>query len=237
MDNTTENPIAKMPESIAKAIIDVMGNIKKIGKANNNTFDKYLFASIDDFIENVNPLCAAAGLIIIQEESIKPELMEKSGKNGKVLMLWCEFNFTLGSVTGDLYGPITKSVFVQATGAQAFGSAQSYALKQFMRSLFQIATGDGDDPDNKATQDISNPPTIDVKKIATGINRSISKAKNKAELDNVSVKYNDDLLLVKSSSQTAYDFLMDAIKKRGDEINIHVNNMDEQHEADLKAPE
>lgn len=236
MDNDTKDAVDKMPESIAKAIIDVMGNIKKIGKANDNTFDKYMFASIDDFIENVNPLCADAGLIIIQTESIKPELMEKSGKNGKVLMLWCEFDFTLCSAGGDLYGPIKKSVFVQATGAQAFGSAQSYALKQFMRSLFQIATGDGDDPDNKATQDISNPPTIDVKKIAASINRSISKAKNKNELDNVSVKYNDDLLLVKSSSQTAYDFLIDAIKKRGDEINIHVDNMDKQRAEDMDPP-
>jgi hypothetical protein len=36
---------------------------------------------------------------------------------------------------------------VPARGAQAFGSAQSYALKQFMRSLFQIPTGDKEDAD------------------------------------------------------------------------------------------
>ena len=36
---------------------------------------------------------------------------------------------------------------VPARGAQAFGAAQSYALKQFMRSLFQIPTGDREDAD------------------------------------------------------------------------------------------
>jgi hypothetical protein len=34
-----------------------------------------------------------------------------------------------------------------AMGAQAFGAAQSYSLKQFMRSLFQMATGDKEDAD------------------------------------------------------------------------------------------
>jgi hypothetical protein len=34
-----------------------------------------------------------------------------------------------------------------AMGAQAFGAAQAYTLKQFERSLFQIATGDSEDAD------------------------------------------------------------------------------------------
>jgi hypothetical protein len=34
-------------------------------------------------------------------------------------------------------------------GGQAMGAAQSYALKQFMRSLFLIATGENDDLDNQ----------------------------------------------------------------------------------------
>lgn len=40
-------------------------------------------------------------------------------------------------------------------GAQAFGAAQSYALKQFMRSLFQIATGEkGQDADEHPNADL-----------------------------------------------------------------------------------
>ena len=216
MDNDTQNIV--MHKSISKAINDIAGHITKIEKANDNKFDRYKFTSIDDFMENVQPLCAEAGLIILQDEASKPELIEKAGKNGNVLMLWCEFNFTLVSKEGDIYGPIKRSVMVQATGAQAFGSAQSYALKQFLRSLFMIPTGDKDDPDNEATKDIANPPTIDVKGIASKINRAISSAKNPNALHDVSSKYGEDLLLVKSASQTAYDFLMDALTKRGNEL-------------------
>ena len=34
-------------------------------------------------------------------------------------------------------------------GGQAMGAAQSYALKQMLRSLFLIATGENDDLDNQ----------------------------------------------------------------------------------------
>src|SRR3546814_17547985 len=39
-------------------------------------------------------------------------------------------------------------------GPQAFGSAQSYAMKQFERALFQIATGDGEDADHHAQSNL-----------------------------------------------------------------------------------
>ena len=47
-------------------------------------------------------------------------------------------------------------------GGQAMGAAQSYALKQFMRSLFLIATGENDDLDNQ-NQTYNNPK--EVKKV------------------------------------------------------------------------
>lgn len=220
MVDINENTI-KMPESVAKAICQVMGNITKLTKENENKFDRYKFTSVDDFMESVNPLCAEAGLFILQTESKPPAFMEKEGKNGTQRVIWFEFDFILGSATGDLYGPLRRSVFVPSTGAQAFGSGQSYALKQFLRSLFLIATGDQDDPDKTANKGMETAPTIDTKAMATRINRSIAGAKTIAEIDKVSVTYNDDFLMVKKASATAYDFLMDAIKKRTDEINCN----------------
>jgi len=231
MDNDTKNT---MSETIAKAINEVAASIEKIAKTNDNKFDKYKFTSIDDFMENVQPLCAKAGLIIIQNEADKPELIEKPSKSGNVLMLWCAFDFTLVSKSGDAFGPIRRSVMVQATGAQAFGSAQSYALKQFLRSLFMIATGEKDDPDNAATKDIGSPPAIDAQKIAKSINGHISRARTKEALDQVSVKYNEDLLLVKTASQTAYDFLMDAISKKSDQLNEHVDTTADERAMDAE---
>ena len=137
-------PAAKMPAEIAKAIVKVMGGIKKLGKTERNQFDKYDFVSIDKFLEQVNPLCAEAGLIILQDE-IKREVLP--GKNNTP-WLHFDFEFWLAHETGAFWDkPLHRGVMVPANGAQAFGSAQSYALKQFQRSLFQIPTGDKDDAD------------------------------------------------------------------------------------------
>lgn len=224
MDNNTEDVIetpinlALMPESVAKAVIKVMSGVTKLKKLNDNKFDGYRFASIDDFMEMINPIQSEAGLIIIQMESHEPKLVEKSGKKGNVLMLWCRHHYYLFSADGKGYGPIARSIMVQATGAQAFGSAQSYSLKQFQRALFQIPTGEKDDPDNAATKDMGSPPTIDPQAIATRVNRAVSTAKTEKALEEVSKKYSDDLLLVKTASQTAYEFLMDAITKKQQEF-------------------
>ena len=229
MDNLTENNVtelpnlASMPESVAKAVIKVMSEVKELKKTNDNKFDGYRFASIDDFMEMINPIQSEAGLIIVQMEAEEPKMVEKSGKKGNILMLWCRYHYYLFCESGKGYGPIAKSVMVQATGAQAFGSAQSYSLKQFQRALFQIPTGEKDDPDNNATKEMGSPPAIDPQAIATKVNRAIATVKTKAALDEVSKKYGDDLLLVKTASQSAYDFLMDALTKKQNELNEDVS--------------
>ena len=135
-----------MPEAVAGAINAVMGRIKGLLKTERNRAGGYCFASIDDFLDAVNPLCAKAGLIILQDE-LDARLVHDGSELTSRSWLWATFTFTLAHKSGALYGPLTRSVMVPASGAQAFGAAQSYALKQFMRSLFQIPTGDKEDAD------------------------------------------------------------------------------------------
>ena len=135
-----------MPEAVAGAITAVMGRIKGLMKTERNRAGGYRFASIDDFLAAVNPLCAKAGLIILQDE-LDARLVHDGTELSSRSWLWATFTFTLAHKSGALYGPLTRSVMVPAAGAQAFGAAQSYALKQFMRSLFQIPTGDREDAD------------------------------------------------------------------------------------------
>ena len=131
-----------------------MAQVKTLGKGEKNEFDNYQFTSIDAFLAAVNPLCAQAGLVIFQNE-VEASIIEKTNKRGEPSpWLWATFEFTLADTKGSMYGPIKRSVMVQANGAQAFGSAQSYALKQFMRSLFQIPTGDKDDADHRAAEEL-----------------------------------------------------------------------------------
>jgi hypothetical protein len=145
LESDSPPPLA-MPEAVASAITVVMGRIKGLIRTERNRAGGYRFASIDDFLYAVNPLCAKAGLIILQDE-LDARLVHDGSELTQRSWLWATFTFTLAHKSGALYGPLTRSVMVPAAGAQAFGAAQSYALKQFMRSLFQIPTGDGEDAD------------------------------------------------------------------------------------------
>ena len=146
-----------MPEPIAKAVCQVISKMGVLGKDNKNAFHNYDYASIDDFIKFVHEHCAEAGLFIIPQEAREPERVEmKNKKNEPVLMWSARFAFILVSKCGETYGPIYKTVLVEANGAQAAGASQSYALKQFLRCLFLIPTGDKDDPDVVAT-DLASP--------------------------------------------------------------------------------
>ena len=135
-----------MPELIATAINSVMRGVRTLLKTERNAEGNYRFASIDGFLKEINPLCAKADLIILQDE-IDARLVHNGADPQDRSWLWTTYEFHLAHTSGALWGPISRSVMVAADGAQAFGAAQSYALKQFMRALFQIPTGESDDAD------------------------------------------------------------------------------------------
>ena len=145
-----------VPAEVAKAIVSVMAGVKMLGKEDTNKFQKYEFVSVDKFLAAIGPLCATAELVIFQEEeSIDISSKETSDDYGKTKTsswLTARYAFTLAHSSGASYGPLHRSVMVPANGAQAFGSAQSYALKQFMRAQFQIPTGDKDDADHQPAE-------------------------------------------------------------------------------------
>jgi hypothetical protein len=151
----TTEPIPPMPPTIAAAVVQVMAGVKRLLRTEENKFQKYNYTSIDNFLEATGPLCAAAGLIILaEEEEIEITQAPKADREGTSNFLRVRWAFTLAHASGVLYGPLHRTVIVPASGAQAFGSAQSYALKQFARGLFQIPTGDDDDPDSQEKRNL-----------------------------------------------------------------------------------
>lgn len=159
-----------VPAKVATAVITVMAGIKRLGKDATNHHQKYDFVSIDKFLEAIGPLCAEAGLAIFQDEvSHEIALKETTDSYGKVkLAAWltARYGFTLAHLSGQSCGPFYRTVIVPANGAQAFGSAQSYALKQFMRSQFQIPTGDKDDADHNEATPLPSQTKSDVERMA-----------------------------------------------------------------------
>jgi len=147
-------------ETIFTAIAAAVGDVKQLGKSERNKFEGYNFVSIDKFLHLVNPICATHGLFpMVSQTSVDPyeNINSKGGKS-----MWARFYFdiTLNHKSGDTLGPSKMMVAVPMNGAQASGSAQSYALKQFFRATFMIPTGDKDDADLNPTEHHSMPTKI-----------------------------------------------------------------------------
>ena len=133
-------------DKILPAIAKAMGSIKGIAKDSRNAEQKYDFASIDKFLAMANPICAENGLIFHMDEVSRAEFT-RAGKYGDTFWILVGFSISVYHVSGQSMPPVIRSVEVIRSGAQAYGSAQSYCLKQFLRSLFLIPTGDKDDAD------------------------------------------------------------------------------------------
>lgn len=208
------------PHAIAKAVVQVMRSLGTLEKGQENTFDHYDYASIDDFIQHVRAHCAEAGLAIIPNEARDAETQEVSKKDGKPMVIWnARFAFQLIHESGQSFGPIFKTVAVQFNGAQAAGSAQSYALKQLMRGLFLIKTGDKDDPDEKGLDIASKgEQQTDLQKLANSIRNKIQKADDTAALGLVWSDCEIDRELIRGASATAHEFLEKEYKRREKEL-------------------
>ena len=136
---------------IDAAIVSAIGRVEKLAKVEKNKFDHYHFASIDAFLSLVNPICAEVGLFIRADEVEIHEFSKKS-RSGESAWVRITYDVTACHASGQSLPASRRSVEVARNGAQAFGSAQSYVLKQFMRSLFLIPTGDKDDADFQKTE-------------------------------------------------------------------------------------
>ena len=156
-----------MPPKVAAAVNAVMADVTKLKYSGHNNHGGYDFATIDDFLEGLRPLCAKHGLIISQDEE-NFELRQTQNKKGEaVTWLVVTFRYTLAHSSGETWGwRPARTIMVNASmGPQSFGSAQSYSLKQYMRSLFQIATGEPDidtDTDRDPRQDFDREKQEDL---------------------------------------------------------------------------
>ena len=140
---------AKVNAAIAKA----MGEIQGVVKADKNAHGNYNFASIDGFLGGCKQPCAENGL--------HPQINTLSyapfaGNNNKQWATY-EYEIHMAHESGEETAPVKTFVSLPITGAQTSGSAQSYALKQYLRGLFLIQTGEVDDPDFKATIELELP--------------------------------------------------------------------------------
>lgn len=156
-----ENHLVRMPKTIGTAINNITKEMQMLGKDGKNEFQKYNYASIDKFLGTVNPLAGHFGLIITQDEESCKIITDTQGRPWLNIV----YRFILSHKDGDTwqYTP-RRTIYCEMKGGQAMGAAQSYALKQFMRSLFLISTGENDDLDNQNQTYNIKKPTKEINK-------------------------------------------------------------------------
>jgi len=141
--------VTPIPSSIVQAICQIKVTVDAVAKSQRNAHGGYNFASTDDIYAAVTRKMGEVGLVlIVLEDKCEIKRVEKTDKGGQVVTSqWghFEFSFVLAT-TSDTWTDARsmRTLFIQITGPQSFQSAQSYAEKAYLRSLFKLPTGDMD---------------------------------------------------------------------------------------------
>ena len=127
---------------INTAIASAMGEIQPVAKDGKNAHAGYDFASIDKFLQLCRPILANHGLHL-NVDCVSSDVITVNNKT------WASnaYRIIMQHSSGEATDPAGIHVHLPLTGAQTSGSAQSYAVKQYLRGLLLISTGDKDDPD------------------------------------------------------------------------------------------
>ena len=127
---------------INAAIAAAMGEIQPVAKDGTNAHQGYGFASIDAFMQLCRPILAKHGLHP-NVDCVSSDIVSVGNKS------WASnaYRITMRHSSGEATEPAGIHVYLPLTGAQTSGSAQSYAVKQYLRGLLLISTGDKDDAD------------------------------------------------------------------------------------------
>tara|TARA_R100000664_G_scaffold34016_1_gene53430 strand:+ start:3331 stop:3999 length:669 start_codon:yes stop_codon:yes gene_type:complete len=179
-------------------VASVIVRLGVLGKESRNAFDKYDYASIDKFLEHVREVIGEAGLVVLQDEISVEHFDRQSGGKVKPWQTYV-YEFSIVDESGESTKPLRRTVSVPFNGAQASGSAQSYALKQFLRSTFLIATGDKvelNDADAMATDTspvVKKTITLEQQKIIESAMSWMSEEEKSSELKKWNVASVSDL--------------------------------------------
>lgn len=136
-----------MDKEIATAISDVMNEVGYIQKRGTNTFHNYKFTAVGDLLAKLQPAMVKSGLVIIQNEV--GHVLTDDGN-----VIEATYEFTLLHKSGVIWDVKPRhtgmSVCRNSKGGfddKAINKCHTAARKYFLLSLFQIPTGEEDDPD------------------------------------------------------------------------------------------
>jgi len=136
--------------------------------------------------------------VVLQDEISVEHFDRQSGGKIKPWQTYV-YEFSIVDTEGNSTKALRRTVSVPFNGAQASGSAQSYALKQFLRSTFLIATGDKvelNDADAMATDNspvVKKTITLEQQKNIDSAMSFMSEEEKQAELKKWNIETLADL--------------------------------------------
>jgi hypothetical protein len=133
--------------AIVTSIAKVMEEVGAVEKRGINEFHRYKYASASDILHKLQPLMAREGLVVFQNEKSR-EFLE----GGTILAV--NYEFTIAHKSGDTWPEkIVRTGMAAARNTKggfddkALNKCHTSAHKYFHLTLFEIPTGDYEDPD------------------------------------------------------------------------------------------
>lgn len=158
-----------MHASIVQAMCCVMAGVEAIRKSGWNEHGKYKFASTDDVYAAVIRLMAENGLVCIPLEDMcevkRFEVPLKENRNlvrdkdGNIVMTqsqWVHARYSFLWATSEAtwrHPDNNRTLYIQVNGPQTFQAIESFLVKQHLRGVFKLPTGDMD-LDASAQEDV-----------------------------------------------------------------------------------
>lgn len=136
-------------KNIYSAIAEVMTNVNAISKGRKNQQQGFAFRGIDDVMNELHPIMAAAGLFVVPTVMHEERSQGTTSRGGSMFYTRLTIKFTFYAQDGSSLDAVVIGEAMDS-GDKASNKALSVGLKYALLQVFCIPTEDDKDPDAEA---------------------------------------------------------------------------------------
>lgn len=136
-------------KNIYSAIAEVMTNVNAISKGRKNQQQGFAFRGIDDVMNELHPIMAAAGLFVVPTVMHEERSQGTTSRGGSMFYTRLTIKFTFYAQDGSSLDAVVIGEAMDS-GDKASNKALSIGLKYALLQVFCIPTEDDKDPDAEA---------------------------------------------------------------------------------------
>lgn len=133
-------------KNIYSAIAEVMTNVNAISKGRKNDQQHFMFRGIDDVMNELHPIMAAAGLFVVPTVMHEERSQGTTSRGGSMFYTRLTIKFTFYAQDGSSLDAVVIGEAMDS-GDKASNKALSVGLKYALLQVFCIPTEDDKDPD------------------------------------------------------------------------------------------